>query len=58
MDLTETNSDTLRRIADHLQREITEMDILILDAKKQKMAAAVRLDEVHTEIKRRHRCAA
>lgn len=53
MDLIEASAEDLRKIADALQRELVEIDIQLLDARKARNKLSVRLEEIYTELKRR-----
>jgi len=58
MNLETTSSDELRRQADALQREMAEQYVRMLDIKKRRIMVAVRLDEVHSELRKRELYAA
>ena len=52
------SSNKLRQIADALTREMVEIDVHILDAKKRRIDAAVKREEIYTELKIREMFAA
>ena len=51
-------SNKLRQTADALTREMVELDIQILGARKRKIDAAVKREEIYTELKIREMYAA